>query len=157
MSSSPSCKRACGSSPDSASVLRFVRLSDRAVAPKRGSVDAAGFDLAAAGSAVIAPGARALIATDLQLAVPEGTYGRIAPRSSLAKCSVSVDGGVIDGDFRGNVHVIVVNGGVAPFTVSVGDRVAQLILEKICVADAVEVDCLGATARGSGGFGSTGV
>ena len=150
-------KRLCGSPPISVPVLRFVRLTDRAKSPRRKSVGAAGFDLSAAEAAVIAPGARARINTDLQLELPEGTYGRIAPRSGLALRSITVDGGVVDGDYRGNVGVIVVNNSDAPFTVSVGDRVAQLILEKICHADVAEVVCLDSTARGSDGFGSSGV
>ena len=143
---------------EAASILRFVRLSDKARAPLRGSDEAAGFDLHAAESALISPGSRVLVKTDLQVGLPEGTYGRIAPRSGLAiKHSVSVDGGVVDRDYSGNVGVILVNFGVNPFAVAVGDRIAQLILEKMCFAEAVEVASLDATTRGDGGFGSTGI
>ena len=156
--SSPPRKRSLASSAEDIPVLRFVRLTDQAKAPSRGSVGAAGLDLHAAESAVVLPGSRTLVKTDLQVGLPEGTYGRIAPRSGLAiKHAVSVDGGVVDHDYAGNVGVILVNFGVAPFNVSIGDRIAQLVLEKICFADAVEVASLEETARGGDGFGSTGV
>lgn len=91
----------------------------------------------------------------------QGYYGRIAPRSGLAvKHHIDVGAGVIDADYRGNVGVVLFNHSDADFKVTAGDRVAQLILEKIITPAVVEVDdldALGSTARGAGGYGSTGV
>ena len=96
--------------------------------------------------------------TDLSVSVPPGTYGRIAPRSGLAlRCGVDVGAGVVDSDYRGPVGVILFNHSDTDFSISAGDRIAQLILEKIEQADVVETDELGSTERGHGGFGSTGV
>ena len=90
--------------------------------------------------------------------IPVTCYGRIAPRSGLAwKKHIDVGAGVIDADYRGNVGVVLFNHGEEDLQVKRGDRIAQLILEKISYADIVEVDDLDATARGDGGFGSTGV
>jgi len=96
---------------------------------------------------------------DLQIsiAVPEGTYGRVAPRSGLAsKHSIDTGAGVIDADYRGPVMVLLYNFSDDDFTVNPGDRIAQLILEEVRMAPILEVDDLEATARGAGGFGSTG-
>ncbi|XP_016177828.2 deoxyuridine 5'-triphosphate nucleotidohydrolase, partial [Arachis ipaensis] len=101
---------------------------------------------------------KALVATDLSISIPEGTYARIAPRSGLAlKHSIDVGAGVIDADYRGPVGVILFNHSDVDFEVKVGDRVAQLILEKIVTPDVVEVEDLDSTVRGEGGFGSTDV
>jgi len=87
-----------------------------------------------------------------------GTYARVAPRSGLAwKNFIDVGAGVVDYDYRGNVGVNLFNHGKEDFVIKHGDRVAQLILEKICTPDVVEVDDLEDTDRGAGGFGSTGV
>ena len=103
-------------------------------------------------------GGKGIVKTGISLACPPGTYGRIAPRSGLAvKKFIDVGAGVIDADYRGEVGVVLFNFGDEDFTVNVGDRVAQLVLEKICMADAVEVEELTETERGAGGFGSTGV
>lgn len=102
---------------------------------------------------------KGLCPTDLAIALPAGVYGRVAPRSGLAwKNSIDVGAGVIDEDYRGNVGVILFNHSDSDFTVKVGDRVAQLILEKIAIADVEETEGeLPTTVRGEGGFGSTGV
>jgi dUTP pyrophosphatase len=134
------------------------RLSDAAVMPARGSKDAAGFDLSAAHSSVIPAGGMGLVKTDLAIALPAGTYGRVAPRSGLAfKKQIATGAGVIDADYRGNVGVILFNHGKNDFEVAPGDRIAQLVLERISMADLQEVDDLPETVRGAGGFGSTGV
>ncbi|CAI5973542.1 unnamed protein product [Closterium sp. NIES-65] len=99
----------------------------------------------------------ALVKTDLAVAIPLGTYARVAPRSGLAlKHSINVGGGVVDYDYRGNVGVILFNHSDNDFPVKAGDRVAQLILERIVTPDVVEVEELDETTRGAGGFGSTG-
>ena len=99
-----------------------------------------------------------LVKTDLSIAIPLGTYARVAPRSGLAwKKFIDVGAGVVDYDYRGNVGVILFNHGDEDFEVKKGDRVAQLILEQILTPEVVECDDLDDTARGAGGFGSTGV
>jgi len=99
-----------------------------------------------------------LVKTDIQVKVPEGTYGRVAPRSGLAlKNKIDVGAGVIDRDYRGNVGVILFNLSDEDFQVSPGDRVAQLICEKIEYPEVEELENLDDTDRGEGGFGSTGV
>lgn len=96
--------------------------------------------------------------TGLSIAIPEQTYARIAPRSGLAvKKFLDVGAGVVDYDYRGEVGVVLFNHGEEDFEVKVGDRIAQLILERISMADCVETDMLFDTERGSAGFGSTGV
>lgn len=98
-----------------------------------------------------------LVKTDIQIEVPTGCYGRVAPRSGLAlKNSIDVGAGVIDEDYRGNVGVILFNFSDLDFDVKKGDRIAQLICERIAYPKLVEVDTLTETVRGEGGFGSTG-
>src|ERR1700761_6245123 len=138
--------------------LSYIKRSPHAKDPKRGSRFAAGFDLAASEGQIIPAGKWKVISTGLEIAVPEGTYGRGAPRSGLAaKHGIDVGAGVIDYDYRGIVGVILINHGVVDFEVKIGDRIAQLILEKVDMADAEEVKELPSTERGENGFGSTGV
>ncbi|XP_007017509.2 PREDICTED: LOW QUALITY PROTEIN: deoxyuridine 5'-triphosphate nucleotidohydrolase [Theobroma cacao] len=140
------------------SVLRVKKLSEKAVLPSRGSPLAAGYDLSSATDTKVPARGKALVPTDLSIAIPEGTYGRVAPRSGLAwKHSIDVGAGVIDADYRGPLGVILFNHSDVDFEVKVGDRIAQLIVEKIMTPDVLEVDDLDSTARGDGGFGSTGV
>ena len=107
---------------------------------------------------MIPAGGRGVVKTDLSIACPAGTYARIAPRSGLAvKKGIDVGAGVVDADYRGNVGVVLFNLGTEDFVVDVGDRIAQLILEKVNMAPVVEVEELTETERGAGGFGSTGV
>merc|ERR1712168_685724 len=141
------------------SVLKFHKLSENAMTPIRGTEYAAGLDLSAAEAKIIPSKGRALVKTDLQVALPEGCYGRIAPRSGLAyKKGIDVGAGVIDQDYRGNVGIILFNFGDEDFKVEKGDRIAQFILEKIFIPTLVESsEKLEETVRGEGGFGSTGV
>lgn len=100
---------------------------------------------------------REVVKTDLQVEIPDGCYGRVAPRSGLAvKNFIDVGAGVIDQDYRGNVGVVLFNHSENSFEVKKGDRIAQLICEQITYPELVEVDSLTETARGAGGFGSTG-
>ncbi|KAK1407497.1 hypothetical protein QVD17_39113 [Tagetes erecta] len=139
-------------------LFKVKKLSQNAVLPSRGSSLAAGYDLSSAIETKVPARGKALVATDLSIAVPEGTYARIAPRSGLAwKHSIDVGAGVVDADYRGPVGVILFNHSDVDFEVKVGDRIAQLIVEKIVTPEVVEVDDLDATVRGAGGFGSTGV
>lgn len=99
-----------------------------------------------------------MVGTGLAFGIPEGNYGRIAPRSGLAaKHSIDVGAGVIDSDYRGEVKVLLFNFSDTDFGVSEGDRIAQMIIEKYTQTTLTEVDELDETVRGDGGFGSTGV
>lgn len=114
------------------------------------------FDFSAYDIVVPARG-KALVKTDIQIEVPFGTYGRVAPRSGLAhKNFIDVGAGVIDQDYRGNVGVILFNHSEVDFDVKKGDRIAQLICERIVYPTLLKVDSLTDTVRGAGGFGSTG-
>jgi dUTP pyrophosphatase len=122
---------------------------------------AAGLDLVAAvaASVVLLPGARALIPTGLSIALPAGYEAQVRPRSGLAlKHGVTVlnTPGTIDADYRGEVGVILINHGAEPFTIERGSRVAQLVLARFERVSWAETDRLPDTARGAGGFGSTG-
>uniref|UniRef100_A0A2K6AS87 Deoxyuridine 5'-triphosphate nucleotidohydrolase n=1 Tax=Macaca nemestrina TaxID=9545 RepID=A0A2K6AS87_MACNE len=117
----------------------------------------AGYDLYSAYDYTIPPMEKALVKTDIQIALPSGCYGRVAPRSGLAaKHFIDVGAGVINEDYRGNVGVVLFNFGKEKFEVKKGDRIAQLICERIFYPEIEEVQALDDTERGSGGFGSTG-
>jgi dUTP pyrophosphatase len=138
-------------SPSNLPRLKLQRLLPAAVPPTR-------LDLSAAQECVIPPGQRRLVPTGWAMACPPGTYGRIAPRSGLAlKHGIDVGAGVIDADYRGPVGVLLFNLSDQEFSIKVGDRIAQLILEQIVMAYVEECEDLDETVRGSGGFGSTGV
>lgn len=107
--------------------------------------------------AVVPARGKELVKTDIQIEVPFGTYGRVAPRSGLAwKNFIDVGAGVIDQDYRGNVGVILFNHSDTDFEVKKGDRIAQLICERIVYPNVVQAESLTDTQRGAGGFGSTG-
>ena len=132
--------------------------------PAYQSPGAAGLDLQAAIAAnatvVIEPGARELVPTGLRLELPVGYEAQVRPRSGLAlKSGVTVLNapGTIDSDYRGEVGVILVNHGSLPFEIRRGDRIAQLVVAPVTQASFVEADEIGETARGAGGFGSTGM
>lgn len=142
----------------SSNQLLVQRLSAHARLPVRGSPSAAGYDLSSAKHMVIQGHSKAVVPTDLSIAIPEGHYGRVAPRSGLAvKHFIDVGAGVIDSDYRGPLGVVLFNFGDNAFEIKVGDRIAQLIIEKIATPDVVDVASLNETERGAGGFGSTGV
>lgn len=120
---------------------------------------AAGMDVLAAEDVSLAPGARHAVATGLAVAIPEGYEIQVRPRSGLAlKHGISVPNtpGTIDSDYRGEVKVIMINHGDAPFAIARGDRIAQLVLAPVVRAGWEEVADLDDTPRGAGGFGSTG-
>jgi len=134
------------------------QLSKNAKLPIRRSVKAAGYDLTSATDILVPARGKALVKTDLSMIIPKGCYGRIAPRRGLAeKKHIDVGAGVIDPDYRGNVEVVLFNHAETDFAVSIGDCVAQIILEQISETDILEVQDLTESQRGSGGFGSTGV
>ncbi|MBN2801224.1 MAG: dUTP diphosphatase [Deltaproteobacteria bacterium] len=127
--------------------------------PRAATPGAAGLDLLAAESLLIAPGQRAAVATGLQLAIPAGYEGQVRPRSGLAlRHGVTVLNapGTIDSDYRGELRVLLVNLGQEPFQVARGDRVAQLVIAPVATVSLQPVAVLASTARGAGGFGSTG-
>jgi dUTP pyrophosphatase len=120
---------------------------------------AAGMDVVSAEDVTIAPGGRHAVATGLAMAIPHGFEVQVRPRSGLAlKHGISVPNapGTIDSDYRGELKVILINLGEAPFEIRRGDRVAQLVLAPVTRATWLETDALDETARGEGGFGSTG-
>ena len=137
--------------------VKVKLLCDEAVVPKKGSEHAAGWDLSTTMKCQIPSGERRLISTGLAVEIPKGCYGHIASRSSLASQGLEVAGGVIDADYRGEVKVILVNHSSVEKTFEVGDRVAQLIVERISEAPMVETSTLSGTGRGGGGFGSSDV
>jgi len=120
---------------------------------------AAGMDVVSAEDVVIAPGSRHAVATGLAVAIPPHFEIQVRPRSGLAlKHGITVPNtpGTIDSDYRGELKVILINHGAEPFQIRRGDRVAQLVLAPVTRAGWIEVDHLEDTARGHGGFGSTG-
>jgi dUTP pyrophosphatase len=137
--------------------LKFSKLNPAAILPVRSSAEAAGLDLHSVEELQIQPGRRAAIKTGLSVAIPKNTYGRIAPRSGLAfKSGIDVLAGVIDSDYRGELICILINHDEQPFTVSPGDRIAQLIIEQIICPTPEWATQLDSTARNDQGFGSTG-
>jgi dUTP pyrophosphatase len=140
--------------------LVVKRLRPDATLPAYMTEGAAGLDLAAALDAplVLAPGARAMVPTGLALAIPPGYEGQVRPRSGLASrqgVTCLNTPGTIDSDYRGEVKVILINLGQAPVTIQHGDRIAQLVVAEVARLPVVEGE-IDDTARGAGGFGSTG-
>ena len=128
--------------------------------PAYASAHAAGLDVVAAEDLTLAPGARHAVATGFAIAIPDGYEVQVRPRSGLAlKHGITClnTPGTIDADYRGEVKVILANLGSDPFAIARGDRIAQLVPAAVTLAAFAEVDELDETARGAGGFGSTGV
>lgn len=130
--------------------------------PKFMTNGAAGMDLYANVNeeVVIAPGTIKLIGTGIAIAIPNGYEGQIRPRSGLAiKNGISLVNtpGTIDSDYRGEINIIMINFGEKPFIINRGDRIAQMIINKIEIPSIIEVNELDNTNRGAGGFGSTGL
>src|SRR6185436_14313706 len=141
--------------------VRFQKLRPGALAPRYMSAGAAGLDLASAADEPItlAPGGRAVVPTGLAFEIPQGYEGQVRPRSGLARkhgITLTNAPGTIDSDYRGEVQVLLVNLGDAPHVVQPGDRIAQLVIAPVTIADLEEVTSLTDTTRGSGGFGHTG-
>jgi len=127
--------------------------------PAYATAHAAGMDVVAAEEVELAPGARHAVATGFAIAIPEGYEVQVRPRSGLAlKHGITClnTPGTIDADYRGEVKVILANLGAEPFAVKRGERIAQLVPAQVQRAAFVEVGELDETARGAGGFGSTG-
>lgn len=153
--------------------LYFTKTDTTAVIPTRATSDSAGYDLSAKkGETIIVPaGGKELVSTGLRVLIPEGCYGRIAPRSGMSwKNHTSIEGGVIDRDFAGELRVIIFNHAKTDLEIHPDQRVAQLIVERNCTPRVFEivadpqtgkrvyqrVESAAAPPRGTGGFGSTG-
>jgi dUTP pyrophosphatase len=140
--------------------LRVTRLREEASLPSRAHEGDAGLDLQAAEAATIAPGERASVATGIAVEIPTGHAGLVLPRSGLAArhgIALVNAPGLIDPGYRGEIKVLLLNTDPREaFEISPGDRIAQLVLSPVAEADPVEVTELAASARGEGGFGSSG-
>jgi dUTP pyrophosphatase len=141
-------------------IVRFRRLSETARPPARAHDGDAGYDLHAAEPAKLGPGERSSVGTGIAVAIPDGYAGLVLPRSGLAArhgISVVNAPGLIDAGYRGEVRVLLLNTDRdEPFSVEPGDRIAQLVLVDVETPELEEVAELDSTARGAGGFGSTG-
>ena len=139
--------------------LKVKRLDARAVMPSYAHPGDAGLDLFALERSVLAPSTSALVRTGLAIELPRGTEAQVRPRSGLAlKHQVTVlnSPGTVDEGYRGEVGVILINHGAADFVVEAGMKIAQLVVSPRMTVDVEEVRDLVETARGAGGFGSTG-
>ena len=136
--------------------LRVKKLVSEARIPTKGSLRGAGHDLHAQETKKIPARGQAIIGTEIAIGLPQDTYGGIAPRSGLAaKYALTVNAGVIDADYTGEVKIILVNLGDQDYEVQKGDKIAQLIVETIMNEDIVVVKELDTTKRGMKGFGSS--
>lgn len=137
--------------------LSFQQIHPEAKLPSRGSDFAVGLDLHSVDTVRLNPGAREAVRTGLAVAIPDGFYGRIAPRSGLAfKHGLDVLAGVIDPDYRGEIKCLVINLGREELKINSGDRLAQLIVEKAAILEPIWESKLPETNRNEDGFGSTG-
>jgi len=140
--------------------LPLKRLDPSIALPSYAREDDAGLDLRAAHDAALEPGGRALVGTALAVAIPAGFAGLVLPRSGLALSqgvTVLNAPGLVDAGYRGELKVLLINHGAAPVAVRRGDRIAQLVIQRVERAEPIEVVELPASQRGAGGFGSTGV
>jgi dUTP pyrophosphatase len=134
-----------------------VKVAGPGVLPAYSSEGAAGADLVASEGVSVAPGARAAVPTGLHLQIPAGHVGLVWPRSGLAiKHGIDTLAGVIDSDYRGEVRVVLVNHGGTAFEIKPGDRIAQLLVQRVERAGFTRVEALAESERGTNGFGSTG-
>ena len=142
--------------------LKMKKLREEAVLPERKTPGSAGYDLCAciAGDFTIEPGELVILPTGLAAEIPEGCAGMIFTRSGLGvKHGIAVSNGVgvIDSDYRGEIHVGLRNNSQIAYTISPGERIAQLIVMPVCLPEVVEVEELSETERGTGGFGINGL
>ena len=141
--------------------IRIIRLTETAKLPARGSASAAGYDLYAdiAGETVIPPHETVMIRTGIAMEIPEGYFGAMFARSGLAARELLRPGncvGVVDADYRGEFMIALHNDSEIPRSVTPGERIAQLVIIPFLPITFEEVSALSETARGGGGFGSTG-
>jgi len=145
---------------DTGAVIHFKRLTTDAVVPTASTRGSAGMDIASRVSAVIPAKEWITVPTGIAIEIPRNCYARIAPRSGLAfHYGLMINAGVIDSDYRGEIKVIIYNPGTTAYRISAGDKIAQLIFERIYApADLivrVDTDDLAVSERGDQGFGST--
>jgi len=139
-----------------AAAIQVMKMASKATLPTRGSRFSAGHDLYAQEDVLIPAQGQKLVGTEIAIGIPQGTYARRAPRSGLAyNKSIGIGGGVIDADYTGEVRVIMMNHGKKRYQVQEGDRIAQIIIEKVDMSGMMEVDNLQITDRGNKGVGST--
>lgn len=147
--------------PAAADQIRIKRLDKDLPLPRRAHPGDAGADLYAAADLTLAPGERGLVGTGIALALPVGTVGLVHPRSGLAArqgLSIVNAPGTIDAEYRGEVKVCLINlDPTTPIEITRGMRIAQLLVQRVELADFQEVEELEETVRGAGGYGSTGV
>ena len=139
--------------------VKIFREANTIAIPQYATPGSSGVDLCSTLYCMIKPGDMALIPTGIKLAIPEGYEGQIRPRSGLAldkKIIIPNSPGTIDSDYRGEIRVLLMNMGDDPFTITFGDRIAQLVFAPVAQATFEEVKSLEPTKRGAGGFGSTG-
>ena len=139
--------------------IAAVRLDGELPLPAYAKPGDAGLDLRAAELARLEPGERQLVPTGLAVAIPGGHAGFVLPRSGLAMqkgVTVLNAPGLIDSGYRGELKVLLINHGSEPVTIARGERIAQLVIQRVASATLVEVERLPESARGTGGFGSTG-
>lgn len=140
-------------------LLKVRKVSEGATLPRYAHPGDAGLDLFANEDAVIASGETRLVKTGISIELPAGTEAQVRPRSGLAlKHQVTVlnSPGTIDEGYRGEVGIILINHGRDPFSVSRGDKIAQMVVHRVETVRVEAVDALSETSRGQGGFGSTG-
>lgn len=138
--------------------LKVKLLNSDASLPSRATSGSAGYDLKSSEDVLIKSRERGVVKTGISIEFPAGHYARIAPRSGLTvKKGIDVGAGVIDEDYEGEICVILFNHSNEDFVIAKGDRIAQLILEKISILEIEEVSEIRTTERGSNGFGSSGV
>lgn len=132
-------------------------LNSNAIVPTKATPGSAGSDLYSAEELIIPSKKWKAVSTGISIRIPTDCYARIAPRSGLAfKNGIDIFAGVVDSDYRGEIKVIMMNNGESDFEVRIGDRIAQIIFERIYEGVLVEVEELDETKRGEGGFGSSG-
>ena len=139
-------------------IVQCKLLVCEAKIPTRATDGSAGYDLSSIENVLIDVGSRRLISTGITMKIPKDSYGRIAPRSGLSlHYCLDIGAGVIDSDYTGEIKVLLINNGSSPFQVTCGDRIAQIIFERIYLPEMRSVTSIDETERSSNGFGSTGL
>lgn len=137
--------------------LKFKKLHENALLPSRSSENSCGLDISSVESLILKTGERKAVRTGLSVEIPMGYYGRVAPRSGIAlRYGIDTLAGVIDSDYRGEILCLLINLGEDEFTINVGERIAQLIIEKVAILKPKWDENLTKTERQSKGFGSSG-
>jgi len=139
-------------------MFKVALVHPNAKSPERKSTSAAGLDLYSCETATIPPRSRKLVSTGIKVQIPNDCYARVAPRSGLSVIGIDVGAGVVDADYKGIVKVLMINNKDESYNVDTGDRIAQLVFERIYndTFVVVEESELDSSERGEGGFGSTG-